>query len=122
MLIPSPVAVEPVNEIAFTRSSVTSTSPTSAPEPSTRLTTPSGIPASTSASTSATAHSGVSCAGFRTTVLPQTSALASFQPGMLTGKFHGVIRLTTPSGSRRVSAITSSASAGAVTPWMEPPW
>ena len=122
MLIPSPVAVEPVNEIAFTRSSVTSTSPTSAPEPSTRLTTPSGIPASTSASTSATAHSGVSCAGFSTTVFPQTSALAELPARDVDREVPGVIRLTTPSGSRRVSAIILSASVGAVTPWIEPPW
>ena len=37
-----------------------------------------------------------------TTALPETSAGASFQAGMATGKFHGVISATTPSGWRTV--------------------
>jgi hypothetical protein len=48
------------------------------------------------------AHSGVSSAGFSTTVLPHTSAGAIFQIGIATGKFHGVIAPTTPSGWRIV--------------------
>ena len=44
------------------------------------------------------ASSGVSSAGFRTTVFPQTSAGASFQAGIAIGKFHGVIAPTTPTG------------------------
>ena len=117
----TPTAVEPVNEIAFTRGSVTIVSPTTRPEPSTRLTTPSGSPASCSAWTSAIAQSGVSCAGFSTTVFPQTSDEPSFQLGMLNGKFHGVIRPTTPSGSRRVRPSIRSDSVGAVTPVIELP-
>ena len=43
---------------------------------------------------------GAALAGFMTTVLPLMSAGASFQAGMATGKFQGVIRPTMPSGSR----------------------
>src|SRR4029077_10877576 len=42
----------------------------------------------------------VSVAGLKTTVLPQTSAGAIFHTGMATGKFHGVMAPTTPSGWR----------------------
>jgi hypothetical protein len=47
---------------------------------------------------------GVSSAGFGTTVLPAASAGPSFHEAMATGKFHGTIRPTTPSGSRNVNA------------------
>ena len=46
-----------------------------------------------------TTDSGVSDAGFITTVLPETSAGASFQAGMAMGKFHGVMSAVTPTGS-----------------------
>ena len=42
-------------------------------------------------------------AGFSTTVLPNASAGAAFQSGIASGKFHGVISATTPSGSRSVN-------------------
>ena len=42
----------------------------------------------------------MSSAGFSTTVLPQTSAGASFHDGIAIGKFHGVIAPTTPTGTR----------------------
>ena len=44
------------------------------------------------------ADSGVSEAGFSTTVFPQTSAGAIFHEGIAMGKFHGVMRLQTPRG------------------------
>ena len=47
-------------------------------------------------------------AGFSTTVLPQARAGATFQEAMLRGKFHGVMRPTTPSGSRKVMSTPSS--------------
>ena len=47
------------------------------------------------------AVNGTISAGFQTTVLPNASAGASFQEGIAIGKFHGVIAVTTPSGSRR---------------------
>ena len=67
-------------------------------EPWTTLTTPGGRPASASSSTKRSASSGVSSAGFSTTVLPHTSAGASFQDGIAIGKFQGVIAPTTPDG------------------------
>ena len=48
------------------------------------------------------AVSGVSSAGLSTTVLPAASAGASFHDAIVSGKFHGVISATTPSGSRNV--------------------
>ena len=48
------------------------------------------------------AVSGVSSAGLRTTVLPAASAGASFHDAIASGKFHGVMSPTTPSGSRTV--------------------
>ena len=46
----------------------------------------------------------MSSAGFSTTVLPAASAGASFHEAIVSGKFHGVISPTTPSGSRTVKA------------------
>ena len=79
--------------------------PTIEPFPTSTLTTPSGIPASRQSSDSRTAESGVSSAGFSTTVFPHASAGPSFQLAMLSGKFQGTIRPTTPSGSRKVAAM-----------------
>jgi hypothetical protein len=47
-----------------------------------------------------------------TTVLPATSAGASFHAGIALGKFHGVISATTPSGLRSVKQKTFSRSDG----------
>ena len=66
-------------------------SPTSSPPPVTRLTTPGGTPASSSTLTKLSAESGVSDAGLKTTVLPQTSAGMIFHDGIAIGKFHGVM-------------------------------
>ena len=43
--------------------------------------------------------SGVSSAGLSTTVQPAASAGASFQLARLSGKFHGTMAPTTPTGS-----------------------
>ena len=51
-------------------------------------------------SVSACAVAGVSDAGFMTTVLPNAIAGALFHAGIAIGKFHGVMRPYTPSGSR----------------------
>ena len=72
------------------------------PVPSTRLSAPFGKPAATKQRTTSAAHSGVSDAGLRTTVLPATRAGAIFHAGIAMGKFHGVMHATTPSGSRTV--------------------
>ena len=66
-----PVLVWPVKEMTWTSGLSTSASPTSAPEPVTRLTVPGGKPASAISSTRSTAQWGVSLAGLKTTVLPR---------------------------------------------------
>ena len=63
--------------------------PTIDPLPTTTLITPSGIPASSASSASRSAESGVSSAGFSTTVFPVASAGPSFQEAMLTREVPG---------------------------------
>src|SRR4029079_16537367 len=105
-----PVEDEPVNEITATSGDATIPSPTSPPEPVTRLTTPGGKPASSSSSTSSVAQCGVSLAGLNTTVFPVTSAGIIFQHGMAIGKFQGVMIPTTPIGWGGVTAHFSRGS------------
>ena len=78
--------------------------PARAPGPTTTFSTPSGSPASDASSAKRSAVSGVSSAGFSTTVLPAASAGPSFQEAIVSGKFQGVISPTTPTGSRTVKA------------------
>jgi len=78
--------------------------------------TPAGSPASSKASTSLMAESGVSDAGFNTTVFPAIRAAMVFQLGMATGKFQGVMQATTPIGSRTASADLFGSSAGTIWP------
>src|SRR5882724_1727196 len=68
------------------------------------LTTPSGKPASRINSPRRRMESGVCSAGFRTTVQPEANAGPSFHAAINSGKFHGIICPTTPTGSRRVYA------------------
>ena len=70
-----------------------------APSPGRIDTTPGGSSASWKISASSSAVSGVVSAGLRIAVLPQASAGASFQAAISSGKFHGTIWATTPSGS-----------------------
>ncbi len=72
------------------------------------------MPASSASSASRSDESGVSSAGFSTTVLPHASAGPSFHDAMLSGKFHGVISPTTPSGSRNV--MSTPPATGIVSP------
>ena len=48
--------------------------------------------------------------GFATTVLPARKAGASFHESRITGKFHGVIAATTPTGLRTTSTRLSESS------------
>jgi hypothetical protein len=77
----------------------TSAAPAVAPKPATILSTPGGRPASSAARPSQSADSGVSSAGFSTTV-QQASAGAIFHTAFISGKFHGTIAATTPTGTR----------------------
>ncbi len=67
------------------------------------------------------ALSGAAEAGLSTTVLPQISAGASFHAGIALGKFHGVIRPTTPIGLRIANMCTRSRSVGTSMPGMREP-
>ena len=64
--------------------------------------TPFGTPARSKMETTAVAVAGVRDAGLKTTVLPLTSAGAIYQTGIATGKFHGVMQATPPTGCRTV--------------------
>ena len=110
-----PTSVEPVKPIFATSGCSISRCPTTEPLPEMTLSTPSGMPASSASSASRSEDSGVSSAGFSTTVLPHASAGPSFQDAMFSGKFHGVISPTTPSGSRNV--MSTPPATGIVSPW-----
>ena len=58
--------------------------------------------------------SGVSSAGLSTIVLPAASAGATFHEAITSGKFHGTISPTTPSGSRKV--MSTPPATGIVSP------
>ena len=109
-----PTSVEPVKPILATSGCSISRCPTTEPLPTTTLTTPSGKPASSARSPRRIAVSGVSSAGFSTTVFPHASAGPSFQLAMLSGKFQGTISPTTPSGSRNV--MSTPPATGIVSP------
>src|SRR6266508_3150749 len=66
------------------------------------LTTPVGKPASNTRSASRSALSGVCSAALSTTVQPAANAGAIFHAAISSGKFHGMICPTTPTGSRTV--------------------
>ncbi len=116
-----PVSEWPVNEMTWTSGDSTIGSPTSLPDPVTRLTTPGGKPASAMSSTSRTAQWGVSLAGLNTTVFPVTSAGIVFQHGMAIGKFQGVMIPAIPIGWRMLIAHLSGSSEGTVSPNMRRP-
>ena len=61
------------------------------------------------------ADSGVSSAGFSTTVHPQARAGAIFQTAFISGKFQGTITPTTPTG-RRFTTVSASDRTGATSP------
>ena len=112
----TPVSREPVSVITGTSGCSTSRWPTAPPPPWTTLTTPAGTPASVSSSTKRSPRAGVSVAGLKTMVLPQTRAGAIFHEGIAIGKFHGVITPITPIGIRTLMLNLSGSSDGVVWP------
>src|SRR6476659_793163 len=96
--IEAPVVVSPVKEIFAMRPSDTSASPTTPPGPGRTLTCSGGTPASTRRSPSRRAVSGASEAGLRMIGFPQTRAGATFHDAIRSGKFHGTMRATGPTG------------------------
>ena len=110
-----PTAVEPVNTRPSTSMCRASASPASWPKPGSTLNTPSGMPASATSSARRSTLSGDFSEGLSSTELPVASAGASFQAAISSGKFHGTIAATTPSGSR-VTSPSSSSPVGATSP------
>ncbi|MCY1507908.1 hypothetical protein D9M68_421990 [compost metagenome] len=99
-----PVAQEPVNTILRMTGSDAMSAPRFEVRSSqlTLLTTPSGS-TSLSSSTKRSVASGVYGEGLMTTVLPVRSAGSTCHTAISTGKFHGVIEPTTPTGLRKIS-------------------
>ena len=97
-----PTLVEPVKAMASTPGCRTRAAPARVPRPGTTLSIPGGKPASAASSPSRRAVRGVSMAGLRTTAFPHANAGATFQVASESGKFHGTMHPTTPTGSRRV--------------------
>ncbi|CNG99280.1 Uncharacterised protein [Mycobacterium tuberculosis] len=89
------VAGPPVKLTFCTKGWRTSASPVCGP-PSTRFTTPSGIPASFTRPIRCSVAYGVSSDGFITTVFPAASAGISFMPTETTGPFQVRMIPTTP--------------------------
>ena len=113
-----PTFVEPVKLILSMPGCFTMASPASGPVPGSTWSTPSGTPASSASSASFSAVYGVSSDGLWMTTLPQASAAAIFHVDMSSGKFHGVITPTTPTGSRSVM-LSMPGRAGMVSPILE---
>ena len=96
-----PTWVEPVNDSFRALPDLISGSITPAASVVvTRLTAPSGTPASRRMSTSASIDSGVWGAGFTTLVQPAASAGPSLRVPIAIGKFHGVTSRQGPTGCR----------------------
>ena len=98
LLMILPTSVDPVKAILAIRSEPDSAAPASSPMPLTMFSTPAGMRSPTR-SIRYRIDAGVCSAGLSTIALPAASAGASFQEAMSSGKFHGMIWPTTPSGS-----------------------
>ncbi len=95
MALPTPV--EPVKAILSMPSCSTNACPVG-PAPVMMLTTPGGRSACWHTCANSSAVNGVVSAGLRTTVLPVARAGAIFHASISSGKFHGMICPTTPTG------------------------
>ena len=97
------VAMLPVKLILSTSSCSASASPVVWPYPVTTLSDALRQPRLARRSRAKrSAFSGVSSEGFSTTEQPHASAGATFHAAICSGKFHGTIAPTTPTGSRSV--------------------
>ena len=83
----------------------------------TMLTTPAGMPARTESSAIAAAVKGVSPGDFATTVQPAARAGPIFRVIIAAGKFQGVMRPQTPTGSLMVKTLFPTTLAGIVSPY-----
>ena len=115
-MIALPVSRWPVNETIEVSSSLTSAAPVDGP-PVTRLITPSGRSRCSSISlNSSIVDSGVTSLGLTTSVLPVSSAGASLRASTASGKFHGQIAATTPTGARSRWMTSPATSPGRMSP------
>src|SRR5699024_9753871 len=99
-----PVVEDPVKVTRSTRSSAVREDPAGAPWPLRTLSTPGGKPASTARRPRRVTDAGVSSLGLTTQVLPQAIAGAIFHVAIISGKFHGEIAATTPTGPNSLYA------------------
>src|ERR1700674_4996977 len=111
-----PTSVDPVNPTKRTAGCSQSTLPIADELPVRILNTPLGTPAFSASATSANAVSGVSLAGFNTTVQPAASAGDTFRVIIEHGKFQGVIAPQTPIGCLIASSRASGLCVGMVSP------
>src|SRR5689334_8113699 len=102
-----PVRVEPVNETALMAGCSISGWPAPGPLPCTMFSAPAGRPASMQTCANRAAVYGVTSDGLATTQLPAASAGAIFHVSRYSGRFHGEMQPTTPSGWRSVQLIAS---------------
>ncbi len=102
-MIRLPTAVDPVNEIRSTLGDSVSSSPTRWSDDVTTWSTPAGKSVCSATSRpSRVAFHGVSGAGLRITVLPVARACPSLLSVTSSGKFHGTMAPTTPTGSFQI--------------------
>ena len=94
-----PTAVEPVRVIISMPGWEARASPTDPPGPRIRLAAPLGTPASSRISNIFTLDITALEAGLKMMLLPAARAGAIFQDPMTKGKFHALMRATTPTGS-----------------------
>ena len=111
-----PVVVSPVKDTFRIPGWLARGAPASGPYPVTTFRTPGGRTSRRSLASSRRVR-GVCSAGFITTVFPAASEGASFHAASRSGKFHGRMCPTTPSGSRRVRC-SMFGSMDWVSPWM----
>ena len=107
-----PVSELPVNEMTRTSGYSTIASPTSPPEPVTRLTTPGGNAGLGHELDEQRRAVGRVAGGLNTTTLPVTRAGMIFQHGIAIGKFQGVMIPAIPIGWRMHIAHLSGSSDG----------
>src|ERR1700687_3077808 len=87
----APVSVDPTKPTPSTSGGAATSSPTPAPGPVTRFTTPGGKSAAAMHSISATEMTLVDDAGVQTTVLPAAIAGAMSSAAIVSGQFQGVM-------------------------------
>ena len=90
-------SVDPVKTTPATEGLETRRAPTR-PSPGTSCSVPAGKPLPRNSFTACAAISGVSSAGLAITALPAARAAATWPVKIDSGKFHGLMQATTPSG------------------------